>query len=222
MGEKQTGDRPVRQTHRSARERREQLLDAAVEVVSGRGVKGLTTRAVTEQAGVPHGVFHYTFGSKQELFSALLEREVSSTLASVADAMRACSDVATALQAALTAQLHLVQRNPDYHLALNELSLAHQRVDAAASLSEWEQRQYRARTCADLQAWSLERGLTWTVDLEDLAAYLVALGAGVATTWLADRDDRSARSAIAVAAQAVSALAVVGAHRDGRPATAGS
>lgn len=191
---------------RPAEERREQLLVAAVEVMSERGVAGATTRAVAERAGVPHGVFHYCFRSKDEFFTALLEREVARTLDTAGGAMRGASSVREALEAALTAQLDHVRSDPAYHLALAELSSALARGDVSASLARWEQGEYRARTRADLEAWSAGEDVTWDEPLERIAAHLVALGAGVAATWLADRDDVAARAAIEVAAGALERL----------------
>ncbi len=56
-------------------DRRAQLLDAAIDVMSENGISGATTRAITERAGVLHGVFHYCFDSKAALLHALLTRE---------------------------------------------------------------------------------------------------------------------------------------------------
>lgn len=193
-------------THRSASFRREQLLDAAIAVMSEKGVVGATTRAITEYAGVPHGVFHYCFRSKVELFAALFEREISKTLTSTGAALHAENDVRRGLESALTAQLDRVRREPDYHLALAELSLTIQRADTLASLAAWEQRQYRERVNAGLDQWSTALGLQWSVPLENLASLLVITGAGIASTWLADRDDSHAEAAVHVAAAALSTL----------------
>jgi AcrR family transcriptional regulator len=199
-------EEPPENGRRSADERREQLLSAAVTVMSERGVAGATTRAVTQEAGVPHGVFHYCFRSKQEFFSALLEREISKTLASAGRAMEPVADVRTALRAALTAQLDRVRTQRNYHLALAELSLANRRLESPEPLGRWEQRQYRDRTRDDLERWSTGHGITWAVPLDALAAHLVAVGAGVAETWLADGDDASAEVAIDVGARALAGL----------------
>lgn len=218
-------DAPVQPqgSHRSADFRREQLLDAAIAVMSEHGVAGATTRAITERAGVPHGVFHYCFRSKVELFAALFEREISKTLASTGAALHAEGDVRRGLESALTAQLDRVRREPEYHLALAELSLTIQRTDALAPLAAWEQQQYRERVRTGLDQWSTALGLQWSVPLESLASLLVITGGGIASTWLADRDDHHAEAAVDVAAAALSTL-----HRESEvadappPETAGS
>ena len=54
---------------------REQILDAASQVLSEEGGAGATTRAVADRAGVRLSLVHYHFGSKGGLLAELLERE---------------------------------------------------------------------------------------------------------------------------------------------------
>jgi AcrR family transcriptional regulator len=54
---------------------RDQILEAAGELLRMRGGAATTTRAVAEQAGVRLSLVHYHFGSRGGLLAALLERE---------------------------------------------------------------------------------------------------------------------------------------------------
>ena len=54
---------------------REQILDAASQVLREEGGAGATTRAVADRAGVRLSLVHYHFGSKGGLLAELLERE---------------------------------------------------------------------------------------------------------------------------------------------------
>lgn len=192
---------------RSAQERRDDLMDAAILVMSRGGVAAATTRAIAEEAGVPQGVFHYCFRSKDDLVTALFEREIARSTDRTGSALSTFPDVRRGVAAALEAQLALVRADPDYYLAMAELSLTIARTPAGPALAVWEQEQYRIRAQAGLEAWSAEHGLTWSAPLDHVASFLVALGAGVTSTWLADRDDARAESAVAVATQALDALA---------------
>lgn len=49
------------------RQGRGALLDAASRVIAARGFRGLTYRAVAEEAGVTHGLVSYHFGSRDRL-----------------------------------------------------------------------------------------------------------------------------------------------------------
>lgn len=53
-------------------DRREALLDAAIEVVAAQGLRGLTHRAVEAQAELPHGSTTYYFGTRHDLLTALM------------------------------------------------------------------------------------------------------------------------------------------------------
>ena len=55
-------------------ERRTVLADAAIEVLAGRGMRGLTHRAVDEEAGVAQGSTSYYFRTRQALLQAALDR----------------------------------------------------------------------------------------------------------------------------------------------------
>jgi AcrR family transcriptional regulator len=50
------------------------LLDAAEELLISKGVVGITTRKVADQAGVNQALVHYHFGTIEQLLLAVLER----------------------------------------------------------------------------------------------------------------------------------------------------
>jgi AcrR family transcriptional regulator len=62
-------------------EGRTALLDAAISVVSDRGLRGLTIRSVASEAGVTHGLVRHHFGSRDALIEATLVRSVELAIA---------------------------------------------------------------------------------------------------------------------------------------------
>jgi AcrR family transcriptional regulator len=52
----------------------ERLLDAAERLLIDVGHGAVTTRLVSKEAGLNHGLVHYYYGSMEELFLAVLER----------------------------------------------------------------------------------------------------------------------------------------------------
>jgi AcrR family transcriptional regulator len=54
--------------------RRQQFIDAAVEVIARDGVDGATTRRIAEEAGAPLATLHYCFRSKENLLWAVYEQ----------------------------------------------------------------------------------------------------------------------------------------------------
>lgn len=55
-------------------QRREQMVDAALQVASRDGLAKLTVRAVAEQAGVSHGLVLFHFSTRAALLEGLLDR----------------------------------------------------------------------------------------------------------------------------------------------------
>src|SRR5450432_4035384 len=53
---------------------RTRLMDAAERLLIEFGYAAVTTRVVSKEAGLNHGLVHYYFGSMDELFLAVLER----------------------------------------------------------------------------------------------------------------------------------------------------
>lgn len=59
------------------------LLEAAISITADRGLRGLTYRAVSERAGVSHGLVRHHFGSREALIAETLsfgvERAITDT-----------------------------------------------------------------------------------------------------------------------------------------------
>lgn len=64
------------------------ILEAAAQVLEAGGLAAFTTNAVAERAGVSIGTLYQYFADKQALLRALAEREMTTTLAAVAQALR--------------------------------------------------------------------------------------------------------------------------------------
>lgn len=64
------------------------ILEGAAQVLEAGGLAAFTTNAVAERAGVSIGTLYQYFADKNALLRALAEREMSTTLAAVAKALR--------------------------------------------------------------------------------------------------------------------------------------
>jgi AcrR family transcriptional regulator len=194
--------------HRPAAERREQLLDAAVEVMGDGGIGALTTRAVTARAGLPHGSFHYCFRSKEDLLLALLERELDGSMRQAWAAVGGAADPESGIAAGLGGYLDHVRADPERQLLLSELTLAAARTPSMAHLPRWEHEQYVAHVEVLLREWTVTAALTWTVPIEVLAELLTAGASGLGASWLSTRDDNSISEAAQVLGRALAGLAL--------------
>ena len=97
-------------------ERREQLLDATLVLVTEEGYEGVSMEGIARRAGVTKPVLYDLFGSLTELLEALLDREEKRALLQVAELMPPRVDDADpdqALVEGLDAFLRAVEARPD-------------------------------------------------------------------------------------------------------------
>jgi AcrR family transcriptional regulator len=193
-------DRVTASRRQSVTDRREQLLDAAIDVMSEHGISGATTRAITERAGVPHGVFHYCFDSKAALLHALLTRENERALSTALRLDPEGEGLTEALPTAIHAQLARVRAEPKQFLVLAELTVI-ARTDP--TLTDLALRDH-ARTI-DLIAEQLGRWQRHAppADLRRWAAVILAGVEGLIDGWLTTRDDELTNAAASLFASAV-------------------
>jgi AcrR family transcriptional regulator len=194
------GSRTETTERRSAEERREQLLDAAVEVIAEQGLNRATTRAITDRAGLALGAFHYVFSSKDELLEAVIHRvvrDIDATMAETASA--ATSEAAGSLtgEALVVEQLRgfllrawpYFERSRSLQLAQYELTLHALREPAKHHLAV-HQYQLLVGTVA-----AMLRGLTDVLDddaSDELARFVVATIDGLLLQWLVEQDHDAA------------------------------
>src|SRR5438105_15473421 len=76
-----------RAAHLGPERRRPLVLDAAFELFLEHGYDGTSMEAVAHAAGVTKPVVYDCFGSKEELFTALLQREEARVLGQIAAAL---------------------------------------------------------------------------------------------------------------------------------------
>src|SRR5580704_9575920 len=60
----------------SAIDRRQQLLETALDIFSRKGFEGATTKEIAAAAGVTEAVIFRHFPSKQALYEAILDQEI--------------------------------------------------------------------------------------------------------------------------------------------------
>ncbi|MGW5420477.1 TetR/AcrR family transcriptional regulator [Streptomyces sp. NPDC003943] len=183
-------------TRRSADERREELIEAAIRVMIRDGVARATTRAVVAEAGLPLGAFHYCFRSKEELLQSVIERiMVRASTPAVAAATEGVSAEET-IRAGLHAYWEGIRRSPDEHLLTYELTQYALRQPGLAELARRQYAHYAEVTVASLETMARLAGIEWTVPLPVLARHGLGVLDGLTLTWLIDRDDALALAAL--------------------------
>lgn len=173
---------------RTARPRRDEVrtrvLAAAARVVAERGLAGASLDQVAAAAGFTKGAVYSNFASKDELFLALLDEQVTRRVASVEAALRAAPDLPAALAAVAG---ELTRPDPAEQLLLVEFwSRAVRDPQVRAEFVAFR-RDLRARI-ADVAAHFLaERpGAAAGWDPESLALVVVTLANGLALEGVPD------------------------------------
>ncbi|MFC5907808.1 TetR/AcrR family transcriptional regulator [Streptacidiphilus monticola] len=192
-------------SRRSADERREELIEAAIRVMIRDGVAKATTRAVVAEAGLPLGAFHYCFRSKEELLQSVIERIMVRALAPAVAAGVPGRPVDEVVHTTLHAYWDRIRRSPDEHMLTYELTQFALRRPELAELARRQYQHYLDVTRSSLEAIADLAGIEWALPLPVLARYGLGVLDGLTLTWLIDRDDAPALDALdAYAAHLVS------------------
>ncbi|MEU9046931.1 MULTISPECIES: TetR family transcriptional regulator [unclassified Kitasatospora] len=69
--------------HVPASERRPQLVQAAIDLMAREGIAAGSTRAIAAELGVAQATVHYTFGTKKDLYRAVIEQLTAEFIGSV-------------------------------------------------------------------------------------------------------------------------------------------
>jgi AcrR family transcriptional regulator len=82
----------ARRTRLTAEERRERILQAALEVFAARGYREASMAVIAEAAGITPAVIYDHFSSKEGLYTSLLEQKTQEVLVAVGSAVAAAPD----------------------------------------------------------------------------------------------------------------------------------
>ncbi|NKE60031.1 TetR/AcrR family transcriptional regulator [Lentzea sp. PSKA42] len=149
------------------RRTREQLLDAAAQLVGEVGWGAVTTRLVAERAGVNAALVHYHFSSVQELLSTAALQFAEKVLAESADALRA-SDPADGIERMLEELSRYTGTDPESLLLAEALLASHRLPELRTSLAALVAG-FRARVADWLRG----------ADVKDADAVALLLGAAI-------------------------------------------
>ncbi|MFL5780618.1 MAG: TetR/AcrR family transcriptional regulator [Thermoleophilaceae bacterium] len=107
-----TESRPPRK-RLTAEQRRDSILDAALEVFAGRGFHGSSIDEIAHSAGVSKALIYEHFPSKRDLHVSLLERHTQEIFVRLAEAAATSDPGEVRLRAGVDAFLQFVERRRD-------------------------------------------------------------------------------------------------------------
>ncbi|MGV0741373.1 TetR/AcrR family transcriptional regulator [Mycolicibacterium sp. XJ870] len=100
---------------------RDRILDAALEVFAAEGFAGATIDAIGHAAGFTKGAVYSNFGTKDELFLALLDRQFETRSELIVTAFNSGGgDTAAAADALSRSMLDSIHDETEYHIVLME------------------------------------------------------------------------------------------------------
>ncbi|OMQ14993.1 hypothetical protein A7K94_0212565, partial [Modestobacter sp. VKM Ac-2676] len=110
----------------------ERLLDAALETFAEQGFAAASVEDICGRGGFTRGAFYSSFRSKDELFEALMTREVGRDLTRVAELLTGLADEPDPLAAAVDRVLGAFRCDRTWALVVTEFTLHAARHPEAA------------------------------------------------------------------------------------------
>lgn len=193
--------------HVSAAERRPQLIKAAIDYMTREGVAAGSTRAIAAELGVAQATVHYTFGTKEVLYRAVMEQLTQDLTAQVEQAAPADAGFEETTAALTAALWRTVLEQPASHQLLTELTMFALRSPA---LSEALDSHYRSITevTARLVSDAAERtGQPLAQPAETIARFFLAGFDGLTMQHLSHPDEEVERTCLQAFVSAVVAMA---------------
>jgi AcrR family transcriptional regulator len=183
-------------------ERRQQLVDAAIAVMTRDGVNKATTRSIVAEAGTSLSVFHYCFDSKQALLESVVKTIVGKTVSLAEASFDPNAEQLELIRSAMSAYWSHVIAHPAEHLLTYELTQYCLREPEFEHVARHQYEHYANAFLALLDS----AGLTSTWPMETLSRYLAVTLDGLTLDWLARRDDASSAAVIDAVALHVNSL----------------
>jgi AcrR family transcriptional regulator len=107
--------------HVPAELRRRQIIEAAVRVITSEGAARTTTRRVAEEAEAPLASLHYTFESKEELFTEVIEHILDFVEEQYRSHIAPGGGLAASVQTLFELNYEWCRSRPEFHVAEYEL-----------------------------------------------------------------------------------------------------
>jgi AcrR family transcriptional regulator len=156
---------------------RDRILKAASKVFAAEGFAGATIDAIGQAAGFTKGAVYSNFGSKDELFLALLDREFELRGEQIATALGSGGDTAAAAHALSRSVLDSVHDHADYYVLFVEYWL---RAVRDPELRERLIARRRAAAAQQADNFAGSAAATSGRPLADLAQLVVTMNLGIA------------------------------------------
>jgi AcrR family transcriptional regulator len=181
---------------KSAKDRREELIEATIRVLVRDGVARATTRAIAAEAGVTLGVLHYCFDSRAEMLQVAATRLTDRKAAVAREAFASGVDLRASVAGSLRAFWQGVEAAPGEEQLGYELTQYALRHEEFRELAGHQYAHYLNVVAEFLESAAADAGVRFSVPVQVLARYINATLEGLALCWLVDRDSKNAEATL--------------------------
>ncbi|WP_460072681.1 TetR/AcrR family transcriptional regulator [Streptomyces sp. YKOK-I1] len=180
----------------AATDRRAELLEAAIRVMTRDGVAKATTRAIVNEAGMPLGVFHYCFDSREQLLELVTKTLTERYVAEVRGVFAPHKDIRESVLDSLHAFWKGFEANPREHQISYELTQYALRSPDFENVARRQYEIFLGAHASLLELAAENAGIEWTVPVPVLARYVQSTVDGLNMTWLVDRNSDDSRAVL--------------------------
>lgn len=193
--------------HVPAAERRTQLIRAAVDLMAREGLAAGSTRAIAAELGVGQAIVHYVFGSKEQLYRAVMEQLTEDLVRQVEQAVPHQGGFEETLAVLAHALWQTLRDQPTSHQILNELTFFAMRTPPLQDALEAHYRR-TIEVTGSLIAEAAERaGQSLVQPPKAISRFFLAGFEGLSLQRLAVPDEQAETAALHVLVEATVALA---------------
>ncbi|MHA7649004.1 TetR/AcrR family transcriptional regulator [Mycobacterium sp. ML4] len=176
-------------------QRQEEIVAAAVRVLTSVGVPRTTLRAVAAEADIPLGTLHYVFPTKDRMLRAVIMAVIDDVLATVQPDLEPDRGVAHALRHGVTTFWNtLVERAIGLQIMQYELAMYSVRSEGSGGLAKLQYDRYTALVSSLLEQAARAAGERCAVDFPTLGRLTMAALDGLIVQYLASTDGARARA----------------------------
>ncbi|SDP54125.1 transcriptional regulator, TetR family [Streptomyces sp. cf386] len=193
--------------HVSAAERRPQLIKAAIDLMTREGVAAGSTRAIAAELGVAQATVHYTFGTKEDLYRAVMEQLTHDLVTQVKAWAPTDADFEETIAALAAALWRTVREQPTSHQLLTELSMLALRTPKLQEALEGHYREVTAVTTQLVTEAAEATCHRLAQPAETIARFFLAAFDGLTTQHLSLPDEEAELPCLQALVSAVVALA---------------
>jgi AcrR family transcriptional regulator len=162
-------------------ERRDQILHAALKVFAFKGLKAAKIAEIAAQAGISQGLIHHYFTSKEDVFTAVVERAMTGALAAFDDTAGHDSGPWERLTLITDRMLQGLVIHPEYMLVLVQSLINQDTHPEAGKVLASLVQQLNERLTGLIEAGQAE-GLVTQGNSEELVILFIAIIQGLAIT----------------------------------------